>query len=138
MTTRLAVPYPPETIEQARAWVVWAETEIGTGFHPDTKAEDYVHFGKPISYEAYCNDCGETFCPDSPTDLIHGVTESTGEPCGGAGEYRGAWGAKTVRLITGTAAGRFDEGLEAAHTLLPDIYETSMQVFKELHPEVFE
>jgi hypothetical protein len=92
--TRLAVPYPPETVEQARAWVVWAETAIGVGFHPDSSGREYL-----------------------------------------------AWGTRRrdgVPLLTGKTLARFDEGLTAAHRLLPDIYETSMDIFKELHPEVFE
>jgi hypothetical protein len=38
--------------------------------------------------------------------------------------------------FTGERAKRYEEGLEAAHQLLPDIYATSMEALLKLHPEL--
>lgn len=35
--------------------------------------------------EARCTLCGETFAPESPTDLVH-VERESGQECGGSGE----------------------------------------------------
>lgn len=43
-----------------------------------------------VGYEAVCGDCGETFNPDGPNDLIH-AERADGEECGGQGELTGAW-----------------------------------------------
>lgn len=40
--------------------------------------------------EAFCTKCRETFVPDGPDDLEHGVRED-GEPCGGMGQITGDW-----------------------------------------------
>lgn len=43
--------------------------------------------------EAVCAECGETFLPDSASDLVHVEREETGTPCGGVGRVLGEWGA---------------------------------------------
>lgn len=50
------------------------------------EAADAVEAG----YEATCCECGETFNPDGPDDLIH-VARQDGTACGGTGELTGSW-----------------------------------------------
>lgn len=135
MPESLPVPYPPTTAAQAEAWVRWAETEIGMGWHPDTPGVDLV-LHEPIGLEARCA-CGETFNPHDVDDTVHGQRED-GEPCGLRGMVVGQWGAKFARPLfpAPDVRARYDAGLAAAHELLPDIYATSMTIFKELHPEL--
>ena len=45
MTIIRDIPEPPETEAEAIAWVYWAESVIGTGFHPDTPSFDYGEWG---------------------------------------------------------------------------------------------
>lgn len=42
---------PPRTEAEAIAWVYWAESEIGPGFHPDTPSYDYGEWvdGEPVA-----------------------------------------------------------------------------------------
>ena len=129
------VPYPPTTAEIAEAWVRWAETEIGVGWHPDTKGADLTTF-RPIGTEALCQ-CGETFNPADFDDYIH-LIRNDGEECGLKGVIVNQWGQETPLLPDPDVCQRYDDGLEAAHRLLPDIYATAMSILSELHPDLFE
>ena len=129
----LSVPYPPTTAVQAQTWVRWAVTEIGLGWHPDTSGKELVTNG-PIGCEARCA-CGETFNPNDLTDTIHGERED-GEPCGLHGVIVGTWGTPVALFSDKDVRGRYDAGLAAAHELLPDIYATSMEILRELHPDL--
>ena len=42
-------------------------------------------------HEAVCGDCGETFNPAGPEDLIHVYRDDGVTACGARGEYRGTW-----------------------------------------------
>lgn len=46
---------------------------------------------REVMLEAVCNKCGNTFIPDSETDLTHHWDEERGINCGGEGELMGAW-----------------------------------------------
>lgn len=129
----LPVPLPPTTAAQAEAWVRWAETEIGLGWHPDTSGSELVTNG-PIGCEARCA-CGETFSPNDVDDTVHGERED-GEPCGLHGVIVGVWGTPVALFPDKDVRARYDAGLAAAHELLPDIYATSMEILKELHPDL--
>lgn len=131
--TSLPVPYPPTTAEQAEAWVRWAETEIGVGWHPDTPGKDLATYDW-IGLEARC-ECGETFNPHDLSDTIH-VVNDKGDVCGLRGMVVGSWGNSKPLFPDPDVCARYDAGLDAAHELLPDIYATSMAIFKELHPEL--
>jgi hypothetical protein len=132
VSTDLPVPYPPTTTEQAEAWVRWAESEIGVGWHPDTKGDDLVTFS-PVGIEATCA-CGETFNPADNRDTIHLVRED-GEECGLYGVITNSWGVSAPLFPDPDVCARYDAGLEAAHELLPDIYRTSAEMFAEVHPD---
>lgn len=131
-TPTLPVPLPPTTVAQAEAWVRWAETEIGIGWHPDTPGDDLVT-GGPIGLEARCA-CGETFCPSDLSDTIH-IEREGGEPCGLSGVIVGTWGIPQP-LFEGDVLTRYNEGLEAAHELLPDIYATASEIVREVYPDL--
>lgn len=132
----LEVPMPPTTEKQAEAWVEWAEAEIGVGWHPDTDGEDYISFDPPrdAMMTAQCA-CGETFIPDGADDLIH-VENEKGDECGLPGLIVSLHSGDADPLFEGERLDRYNEGLEAAHRLLPDIYLTSMTIFQRLHPEL--
>lgn len=127
----LAVPYPPTTAEQAEAWVRWAETEIGVGWHPDTKGSDLETFSA-IGLEAVCA-CGETFNPGDIHDIIH-LQRGDGEECGLYGTITNSWGTSAPLFADPDVCARYDAGLEAAHELLPDVYRTSAEMFAKVHP----
>lgn len=130
----LPVPLPPTTIGQAEAWVRWAETEIGLGWHPDTWGADLVTH-PAVGIEAHCQ-CGETFNPASITDTIH-LTRADGTDCLKHGVITGTWHGSPVPLLPDPeVCARYDAGLKAAHDLLPDIYATAMTIFRELHPDL--
>lgn len=135
MTATLPVPYPPTTVAQAEAWVRWAETEIGLGWHLDTDGKDFETFS-PIGTESLCQ-CGETFNPQDFTDTVH-YERNDGERCGLKGVIVRQWGVSKPLFPDPVVRARYDAGLAAAHELLPDIYETSMKILSELHPDLFE
>lgn len=131
-------PPTPTTEAQAIAWVYWAESEIGVGFHPDTKGAEYVTSDGKGPMMATCSKCGETFVPCDEDDTIHIMTESWVE-CGGPAVEAtvGRWGS-LVRLFTDEEAVRYDEALSAAHAILDDIYEVSLDLAIWLNPDLFD
>lgn len=129
------VPNVPTTVEEAEAWVRWCETEIGLGWHPDTDGIDFETFS-PIGTESLCQ-CGETFNPSDFQDVEH-YERNDGERCGLKGVIVQQWGVSVPLFRDLDVRVRYDDGLAAAHRLLPDIYETSMRILSELHPDLFE
>jgi hypothetical protein len=123
------VPYSPTNRVQAEAWVQWAVETVGLGWHPDTSGDNLMHF-TTHSLTAVCQ-CGETFIPNDESDTTHAYRED-GEECGLTGVITGAYGHPTPLFPDPDVCRRYDDGLAAAHRLLPDIYSTAMFTIRSL------
>lgn len=123
------VPYPPLTVLGAEQWVRWAVETVGLGWHPDTSGDNLMRFSA-VSLTAQCQ-CGETFIPNDESDTTHAYRED-GEECGLLGVVTGAYGHPTPLFPDPDVCRRYDDGLAAAHRLLPDIYSTAMFTIRSL------